>query len=56
MTDIIQQFAKNGRLVHEWEGYKAPAEYYGISPGCISKCCKDRIPEYHGFVWKVKTI
>lgn len=49
----IIQYDLNGNFVKEWD-YLSECKEYGYSQGNVCSCCKGRLKQYKGFIWRYK--
>lgn len=50
----IKQYLFNGVLLKEWDSIISASNFYNISPGLITDCCKGKINFCNGYVWRYK--
>lgn len=49
----IIQYDLEGNFVKEWN-YVSECTNYGFSQGNVCSCCKGRLKQYKGYIWKYK--
>ena len=50
----VLQFTKDWAVVKEWSSIKIAAKSVGVTPSCITSCCRGRKASAGGFKWKYK--
>jgi hypothetical protein len=52
-SKIILQLSSDGKLIKEWVSMQE-AGRNGFSVGAICNCCKNKLKQHKGFIWKYK--
>lgn len=50
----VLQFDLNNKLINEFNGIREAGKICKLDNGTITRCCKGKIKQYKGFIWKYK--
>lgn len=48
----VNQYTKNMEFIREWHSITDAAHSFNAKCGNISKCCKHRLPQAYGYIWR----